>query len=83
MSLIRVYLLAKTFVLRNEHFQLVFKLKTTLLKIRAQGWYRATTWCVRKQMRSASQLKNSKKLRDCVEINYTENSFLHIKASES
>ncbi len=36
MSLIRVYLLAKTFVFRNEHFQLVFKLKTTLLKIRAQ-----------------------------------------------
>jgi hypothetical protein len=36
MSLIRVYLLAETFVFRNEHFQLVFKLKTTLLKIRAQ-----------------------------------------------
>jgi hypothetical protein len=36
MSLIRVYLLAKTFVFRNEHFQLVFKLKTILLKIRAQ-----------------------------------------------
>jgi hypothetical protein len=35
MSLIRVYLLAKTFVFRNEHFQLVFKLKTILLKIRA------------------------------------------------
>ena len=35
MSLISVYLLAKTFVFRNEHFQLVFKLKTTLLKIRA------------------------------------------------
>jgi hypothetical protein len=28
MSLIRVYLLTKTFVFRNEHFQLVFKLKT-------------------------------------------------------
>ncbi len=35
MSLIRVYLLAKTFVFRNEHFQFVFKLKTILLKIRA------------------------------------------------
>jgi hypothetical protein len=34
MSLIRVYLLAKTFVFRNEHIQLVFKLKTILLKIR-------------------------------------------------
>ena len=33
MSLICVYLLAKTLVFRNEHFQLVFKLKTTLLKI--------------------------------------------------
>ncbi len=31
MSLIRVYLLAKTFVFRNEHFKLVFKLKTTPL----------------------------------------------------
>jgi hypothetical protein len=39
MSLIRVYLLAKTFVFRNEHFQLVFKLKTTLLKIRALESY--------------------------------------------
>jgi hypothetical protein len=37
MSLIRVYLLAKTFVFRNEHFQLVFKLKTILLKIRARN----------------------------------------------
>jgi hypothetical protein len=37
MSLIHVYLLAKTFVFRNEHFQLVFKLKTILLKIRAQA----------------------------------------------
>ncbi len=37
MSLIRVYLLAKTFVFRNEHFQLVFKLKTTLLKIRTRA----------------------------------------------
>ncbi len=37
MSLIRVYLLVKTLVFRNEHFQLVFKLKTTLLKIRAQA----------------------------------------------
>jgi hypothetical protein len=36
MSLIRVYLLAKTFVFRNEHFQFVFKLITTLLKIQAQ-----------------------------------------------
>jgi hypothetical protein len=36
MTLICVYLLAKMFVFRNEHFQLVFKLKTTLLKIRAQ-----------------------------------------------
>jgi hypothetical protein len=35
MSQIRVYLLAKTSVFRNEHFQLVFKLKTILLKIRA------------------------------------------------
>jgi hypothetical protein len=36
MSLIRIYLLAKTFVFRNEHFRLVFKLKTIVLKIRAQ-----------------------------------------------
>ena len=35
MSLICVYLLAKTLIFRNEHFQLVFKLKTILLKIRA------------------------------------------------
>ncbi len=35
MSLIRVYLLVKTFVFKNEHLQLVFKLKTTPLKIRA------------------------------------------------
>jgi hypothetical protein len=35
MSLICVYLLVKTFVFKNEHFQLVFKLKTTPLKIRA------------------------------------------------
>jgi hypothetical protein len=27
--------LVKTFVFKNEHFQLVFKLKTTPLKIRA------------------------------------------------
>ncbi len=36
MSLICVYLLAKKLIFRNEHFQLVFKLKTILLKIRAQ-----------------------------------------------
>jgi hypothetical protein len=35
MSLICVYLLVKTFDFKNEHFQLVFKLKTTPLKIRA------------------------------------------------
>jgi hypothetical protein len=35
MSLIRVYLLVKTFVFKNEHFQHVFRLKTTPLKIRA------------------------------------------------
>jgi hypothetical protein len=29
--------LAKTLVFRNEHFQLVFKLKTTLLKIRTRA----------------------------------------------
>jgi hypothetical protein len=36
MSLIHVYLLAKTLIFRNEHFQLVFKMKTTPIKIRAQ-----------------------------------------------
>jgi hypothetical protein len=36
MSLICVYLLVKTFVFKNEHFQLVFKLKTTPLKIQAR-----------------------------------------------
>jgi hypothetical protein len=30
---LRVYLLEKTLVFRNEHFQFVFKLKTSLLKI--------------------------------------------------
>jgi hypothetical protein len=36
MSLIGVYLLAKTLVFRNEHFQHVFKTKTTSLKIWAK-----------------------------------------------
>jgi hypothetical protein len=34
-------------------------------------------------MRRASKLKNGRNYRDNVEIKYTENSFLRIKASES
>ncbi len=43
MSLIGVYLLAKTLVFRNEHFQHVFKTKTTSLKIWAQGMFALCT----------------------------------------
>jgi hypothetical protein len=39
--------------------------------------------CVRKQMRRATLLKNSTNKGDGVEIKYTKNAFLHIKASES
>jgi hypothetical protein len=35
MSLIRIYLFAKTIIFRNERIQLVFKMKTTGIKIRA------------------------------------------------
>jgi hypothetical protein len=37
MSLIRVYLFVKTIVFRNDRIQLVFKLKTSCIKIRAQA----------------------------------------------
>jgi hypothetical protein len=63
MSLICVYLLVKTFVFKNEHFQLVFKLKTTPLKIRAQASKRGQTETENRGEERACSKKEEKEQR--------------------